>query len=166
MVPRKPANRIAGGKNLSNHISTLPALKIQADTSEILNETDGLGFLLVCFLLAAHDTDTGKNAEIVYRIVGGIEGGEFQLNSKTGLISTTKPLDAEKSALHTLTVSALDQINRVTRRQSAVKVIIEVIDANDNAPIFECKINRRPNDDHISTLTGSRNPSGYVRNSE
>jgi cadherin EGF LAG seven-pass G-type receptor 1 len=78
----------------------------------------------------AHDTDAGANAEVVYRIVGGNEGGEFYLNPKTGLISTAKPLDTEKTSLHTLTVLALDQGNKGARRQSAAKVIVEVSTAH------------------------------------
>ncbi|XP_053598514.1 fat-like cadherin-related tumor suppressor homolog isoform X2 [Microplitis demolitor] len=87
--------------------------------------------------LKVTDADEGKNALVSLEIVGGNEGGEFHVNADTGMLYTAVPLDAETKTLYTLTVSAVDQGNTGTRKQSSAKVKINVLDANDNDPIFE-----------------------------
>ncbi|XP_011297771.1 fat-like cadherin-related tumor suppressor homolog isoform X1 [Fopius arisanus] len=87
--------------------------------------------------LKVTDADEGKNALVSLEIVGGNEGGEFYVNADTGMLYTAVTLDAETKALYTLTVSAVDQGNTGTRKQSSAKVKINVIDANDNDPTFD-----------------------------
>lgn len=87
--------------------------------------------------LKVTDRDEGKNAQVFLEIVGGNEGGEFRVNPETGMLYTAVRLDAEKKAFYTLTVSAIDQGNTGTRKQSSAKVKINVQDTNDNDPIFE-----------------------------
>ncbi|XP_044594516.1 fat-like cadherin-related tumor suppressor homolog isoform X4 [Cotesia glomerata] len=87
--------------------------------------------------LKVTDADEGKNSLVSLEIVGGNEGGEFNINGDTGMLYTAVPLDAEKKTLYTLTVSAVDQGNTGTRKQSSAKVKINILDANDNDPIFE-----------------------------
>lgn len=83
------------------------------------------------------DADEGKNAEVLLEIVGGNEGKEFRINSDTGMLYTAVPLDAEVKAYYTLTVSALDQGNVGSRKQTAAKIKINVVDTNDNDPLFD-----------------------------
>lgn len=83
------------------------------------------------------DADEGKNAEVLLEIVGGNEGKEFRINSDTGMLYTAVPLDAEVKSYYTLTVSALDQGNVGSRKQTAAKVKINVVDTNDNDPLFD-----------------------------
>ncbi|XP_046394541.1 fat-like cadherin-related tumor suppressor homolog isoform X2 [Ischnura elegans] len=87
--------------------------------------------------LKVTDADEGKNAQVFLEIVGGNEGGNFRLHPDTGMLYTAKPLDAEDRAFHTLTVSAIDQGNAGTRKQSSAKVKINVKDTNDNDPLFD-----------------------------
>lgn len=87
--------------------------------------------------LKVSDRDAGRNALVSLEIVGGNEGGEFRVNAETGMLYTAQPLDAETKAFYTLTVSAIDQGNSGTRKQSSAKVKINVQDTNDNDPIFE-----------------------------
>lgn len=87
--------------------------------------------------LKVTDRDEGKNAQVSLEIVGGNEGGEFRVNAETGMLYTASSLDAEEKAFYTLTVSAIDQGNTGTRKQSSAKVKINVQDTNDNDPIFE-----------------------------
>lgn len=87
--------------------------------------------------LKVSDRDEGKNALVSLEIVGGNEGGEFRVNAETGMLYTAVALDAETKAFYTLTVSAIDQGNSGTRKQSSAKVKINVQDTNDNDPIFE-----------------------------
>ncbi|XP_014488108.1 PREDICTED: fat-like cadherin-related tumor suppressor homolog [Dinoponera quadriceps] len=87
--------------------------------------------------LKVTDADEGRNALVFLEIVGGNEGGEFYVNAETGMLYTAVNLDAEKKAFYTLTVSAIDQGNAGTRKQSSAKVKINVVDTNDNDPTFE-----------------------------
>ena len=87
--------------------------------------------------LKVSDSDQGRNALVFLEIVGGNEGGEFYVNADTGMLYTAVSLDAEQKAFYTLTVSAVDQGNVGTRKQSSAKVKIYVIDTNDNDPEFE-----------------------------
>ncbi|RVE45660.1 hypothetical protein evm_009675 [Chilo suppressalis] len=87
--------------------------------------------------LKVTDRDEGRNARVYIEIVGGNEGGEFIVNPDTGVLYTAMTLDAEDKSLYTLTVSAIDQGNAGTRKQSSAKVKIAILDSNDNNPIFE-----------------------------
>lgn len=87
--------------------------------------------------LKVTDADEGKNAQVSLEIVGGNEGGEFKINPDTGMLYTAVALDAEIKSFYSLTVSAIDQGNAGTRKQSSAKVKIYVEDTNDNDPIFD-----------------------------
>ncbi|KAL1114861.1 hypothetical protein AAG570_007685 [Ranatra chinensis] len=89
--------------------------------------------------LKVTDADQGKNAQVYLQIVGGNEGDEFRINPDTGMLYNNVPVDAETKAFYTLTVTAIDQGNAGTRKQSSAKVKINIVDANDNDPLFETK---------------------------
>lgn len=59
----------------------------------------------------------------------------FQVNSETGLISTKVPLDREDVNVYRLTLVAQDS-SVIEPRASTVNVVINVLDENDNAPVF------------------------------
>lgn len=87
--------------------------------------------------LKVSDRDVGKNGKVVIYIVGGNENNEFRINPETGMLYTNTILDAEKKPFYTLTVSAIDQGNTGTRKQSSAKVKINIEDRNDENPVFE-----------------------------
>lgn len=72
--------------------------------------------------LKVSDRDLGKNAKTHLEIVGGNENGEFYINPISGVLYTAVNLDAEVKAFYSLTVSAIDQGGRGTRKQSSAKV--------------------------------------------
>nr|XP_045591384.1 fat-like cadherin-related tumor suppressor homolog [Procambarus clarkii] len=86
--------------------------------------------------VAASDTDQGINGRVLFRIVAGNDDDKFNINPRTGLISTADWLDHETTAYYSVTVAAVDQASNARRKQSSAKVIIRVLDANDNAPQF------------------------------
>lgn len=86
--------------------------------------------------LRVSDEDQGRNAQVQLSIVGGNQGGHFRINPTSGVLYTAMPLDAEMRAEHVLTVSAIDQGTAGTRQQSSAKITVQVLDANDNDPIF------------------------------
>ncbi|KPI91036.1 Fat-like cadherin-related tumor suppressor-like [Papilio xuthus] len=104
--------------------------------------------------LKVSDRDEGRNARVYIEIVGGNEGGEFFVNPDTGVLYTAVPLDAEQKSLYTLTVSAIDQGNAGTRKQSSAKVKIGIVDANDNNPVFDR--------DDVAVTLPENGPTGVV----
>uniref|UniRef100_A0A6Q2WVY1 Protocadherin-15 n=1 Tax=Esox lucius TaxID=8010 RepID=A0A6Q2WVY1_ESOLU len=80
------------------------------------------------------------NQTIFYSIVGGNER-DFQVNNRTGVISTAKPLDYETVTSYVLRVQADSMIVvvaqlRVPSKTNTAKVFIEVKDENDHPPVF------------------------------
>ena len=61
----------------------------------------------------------------------------FSLDSKSGVITTKRPLDYEVRRAYTLTVVARDQGRGRERKESEARLVrVEVTDINDNQPIF------------------------------
>ena len=84
----------------------------------------------------ALDGDSGANAEITYAIFKGNDAGKFDIDTKTGLISTKAGLDYEQEKRFDLLVTAMDGGPDGTRKWSTVQVLVEVEDANDMDPVF------------------------------
>nr|XP_023698589.1 protocadherin gamma-A7-like [Paramormyrops kingsleyae] len=85
--------------------------------------------------LNATDIDEGVNGEIVYSFVehGNVKSLDmFSINSETGEINIKGNIDYEESAAIEIRVQAKDKGH--PPRATHCKVLIEVIDVNDNAP--------------------------------
>ena len=82
----------------------------------------------------AIDDDIGQNAELNYAITDGDTTDSFTIDS-SGTITTTKPLNKTEQRYYTLTILAMD--NGQIPLYDYGEVFVEVIDLNDNAPIFE-----------------------------
>ncbi|KAK0088102.1 hypothetical protein PV325_013198 [Microctonus aethiopoides] len=89
-------------------------------------------------VVSATDSDVGQNAQVTYSLgTDGeiLEAAEFTINPQTGAITTTRPLDRERSSGYLLTVTAKD--GGVPSLSDTTDVEISVTDVNDNAPVFE-----------------------------
>uniref|UniRef100_A0A669D8A2 FAT atypical cadherin 3a n=1 Tax=Oreochromis niloticus TaxID=8128 RepID=A0A669D8A2_ORENI len=74
-----------------------------------------------------------------YRIISGNPQNFFTINTRTGLITTTsRKLDREQQTEHILEVLVSD--GGPNPKQSTVWVIVQVLDENDNKPIFPEKV--------------------------
>ncbi|XP_033194669.1 cadherin 74A isoform X1 [Bombus vancouverensis nearcticus] len=80
----------------------------------------------------ARDYDSGSFGELTYTL-RGFGADKFETNLKTGGVSVAKPLDYEAQKSYSLTMEAKDGGGRV----SAVNILIELDDVNDNKPVFE-----------------------------
>ncbi|XP_073778503.1 protocadherin Fat 4 isoform X2 [Danio rerio] len=85
-------------------------------------------------VVSALDQDSGPNGQLEYAIIDGNKENSFNINRATGEIRTTRPLDREKVAQYSLRVKATDR--GMPPKSTAVKVLISVLDVNDNAPRF------------------------------
>ncbi|XP_071194259.1 protocadherin gamma-C5-like isoform X28 [Salvelinus alpinus] len=108
-------------------------------TERVLNvaesTTSGARFLLT----SAKDPDVGSNSLSSYKLN---KNDFFSLNVKTNKDGTKIPelllqkaLDREKQAVHHLVLTAIDGGNPA--RSGTTEVTVQVLDINDNAPIFE-----------------------------
>ncbi|XP_076066701.1 protocadherin-like wing polarity protein stan isoform X3 [Oratosquilla oratoria] len=93
------------------------------------DEPEGTTVLVV----AASDGDTGENARVTYSL-SSESVPEFQIHPTTGAITTTQSLDRERQGGYHITVTATD--NGKKRLSDTTVVEINVVDVNDNAPVF------------------------------
>ena len=85
--------------------------------------------------LNATDADEGMNSKILYSFLkrGNIDPSNiFNLNSETGEITVKGTLDYEETPAYEVRVQAMDQ--GPVPRSALAKLLIEIIDVNDNAP--------------------------------
>ncbi|XP_024116845.1 protocadherin Fat 4 isoform X2 [Oryzias melastigma] len=85
-------------------------------------------------LVSAVDLDKGSNGQLEYAIIDGNKDNSFSIHRASGEIRTNRPLDREKVALYTLKVKATDRGS--PPKSASVKVLVRVLDVNDNAPRF------------------------------
>ncbi|XP_071426682.1 protocadherin beta-15-like [Pithys albifrons albifrons] len=80
----------------------------------------------------ATDRDAGVNGDISYQFSQTVDQSDslFEIDSKSGEIKLTKPLDFEAADTHELSVRATDGGGL----SAICKVLVEVLDVNDNAP--------------------------------
>lgn len=82
--------------------------------------------------ILASDSDSGVNGEVTYSLEEDDEDETFLLNPVTGVFNVTRPLDYETQQYYILTAKAQDGGGQV----STVRVYFNVLDVNDNPPIF------------------------------
>lgn len=82
-------------------------------------------------VVKATDADVGANAAVRYQIVSGNTQGLFTIDASSGLISTANLLDYETQHKYALEVSATD-----SAKTTKASVLIDVVDVNDNSPVF------------------------------
>ncbi|XP_077066941.1 cadherin EGF LAG seven-pass G-type receptor 1 [Siphateles boraxobius] len=86
-------------------------------------------------VVKATDKDAGNNAKVHYSIINGNIKGQFYIHSPTGGIDVISPLDYEMIREYTLRVKAQDG-GRPPLINGTGMVVIQVVDVNDNAPMF------------------------------
>uniref|UniRef100_A0A672SFX6 Cadherin EGF LAG seven-pass G-type receptor 1-like n=1 Tax=Sinocyclocheilus grahami TaxID=75366 RepID=A0A672SFX6_SINGR len=86
-------------------------------------------------VVKATDKDAGNNAKVHYSIINGNIKGQFYIHSPTGVIDIISPLDYEIIREYALRVKAQDG-GRPPLINGTGMVVIQVLDVNDNAPMF------------------------------
>ncbi|XP_063269777.1 protocadherin beta-15-like [Prinia subflava] len=86
----------------------------------------------VVLTVMATDEDAGVNGDISYQLsqAGGQSDAAFVIDPTAGEIKLTNPLDFEAAQIHELSVRARDGGGL----SAICKVLVEVVDVNDNAP--------------------------------
>ncbi|XP_058240232.1 cadherin-23 [Hemibagrus wyckioides] len=85
----------------------------------------------------AQDADSGRNALLTFNITAGNPDGAFYINETSGVVQVNRPLDRERVAEYTLTITVKDNPEnpRIARRDSEI-LVVTILDVNDNRPIF------------------------------
>ncbi|XP_035983174.1 LOW QUALITY PROTEIN: protocadherin beta-15 [Fundulus heteroclitus] len=101
--------------------------------------------------VSATDADEGLNGEVTYDFghISDEVKGIFEIDSKTGKIKLMTTVDFETMPLFELRVTAKDGLGLT----SYSKVIIDVTDVNDNAPIINVKSLSNPVPENVSPGT-------------
>ena len=81
----------------------------------------------------ATDEDTGANGRLTYKLHSDAQG-LVKIDSSTGQILTNSPLDYEK--MHQLQFRVIAHDNGSPRLSASATVVLNLVDINDEAPIF------------------------------
>ncbi|XP_069387725.1 protocadherin gamma-A11-like isoform X19 [Paralichthys olivaceus] len=105
----------------------------------------------VVVAVSASDEDEGINGEVTYEFSRISERAKrvFSLNSKTGEIKVIGPLDFESNSKYEMRIDAKDGYGL----SSDSKVMIDIIDVNDNAPVIYLKSLTNPMPENVSPGT-------------
>ena len=115
--------------------------------------------------LNSQDKDIGDT--ITYTLQESDHPGFFRINQTTGVISTASNLDRENMTEHVLFAQAIDSVNLTSDK---VKIVIQIDDVNDNAPVFFKPVyiqdyrEESPKDTSILTVSASDADSGTNAN--
>ncbi|XP_016278650.2 protocadherin-23 [Monodelphis domestica] len=82
----------------------------------------------------AADLDSDLNGQIEYSILSGNQDEAFQIDAVSGVIATNTILDYELTSSYSLVVQAADK--GISSLSSIAVVKIQVVDLNDNIPVF------------------------------
>ncbi|XP_023184209.1 protocadherin gamma-A12-like isoform X21 [Xiphophorus maculatus] len=101
--------------------------------------------------VSANDVDEGVNGEVTYEFGRLSEKSKklFSLNEKTGEIIVAGELDYEEGSKYELMIEAKDGYGL----SSEAKVIIDITDVNDNAPLINIKSLSNPIPENMSPGT-------------
>ncbi|GAB0089240.1 Cadherin-related tumor suppressor [Sergentomyia squamirostris] len=86
-------------------------------------------------IIAASDPDLGANSMLSYTVISDWANDVFSLNPQTGVFTLTARLDYEEVQHYILVVQAQD--NGHPSLSTTLTVYCNVLDLNDNAPIFD-----------------------------
>uniref|UniRef100_A0A673ZJU5 Protocadherin 1 gamma 1 n=1 Tax=Salmo trutta TaxID=8032 RepID=A0A673ZJU5_SALTR len=105
-----------------------------------LTENSPLDYIVVT--VSATDADKGANGEVTYDFssISDKASTLFLINKTTGEIKVIGPIDFEEETYYEMSVQAKDGLGSA----SNCKVIIEITDVNDNAPILLIKTLTNP----------------------
>ena len=129
-----------GSPSLSSTAQVMITLLDENDNSPVFQQSSYTNFILEgtpsgqpVETVIAFDPDFGSNAEVRYSITERFV--PFAINTQTGTVTVSGILDREAQDLYNFTVQATDL--GTPPRSSTVPFAVELLDVNDNSPIFE-----------------------------
>ena len=101
-----------------------------------ISEDTPPGYVVITSINATDD-DFGPNAEIDFLILSGDVANSFTIDSTTGELYVSGPLDRELTADGTLTLTIAARDRGIPSLQSTIPVVIHITDINDSPPQFD-----------------------------
>ncbi|KAK2108424.1 Cadherin EGF LAG seven-pass G-type receptor 1 [Saguinus oedipus] len=101
----------------------------------VVQVPEDVGLNAAVLRVQASDRDQGQNAAIHYSILSGKVAGQFYLHSLSWILDVINPLDFEDVQKYSLSIKAQDR-GRPPLINSSGVVSVQVLDVNDNEPIF------------------------------
>ena len=123
-----------------------PPVFTQGPTTAQVAENSATGYIVAQYI--ANDRDSGANAEIAYSLTFSGSSVPFQLDSATGVLTVSGSIDFEMTQSYTVTVTAS---NPGSAQSASVTTAIEILNLNDNSPIFGQNPYRMSIPEHSST---------------
>nr|XP_039319215.1 cadherin EGF LAG seven-pass G-type receptor 1 isoform X4 [Saimiri boliviensis boliviensis] len=106
-----------------------------SEQNYVVQVPEDVGLNTAVLRVQATDRDQGQNAAIHYSILSGNVAGQFYLHSLSGILDVINPLDFEDVQRYSLSIKAQDG-GRPPLINSSGVVSVQVLDVNDNEPIF------------------------------
>ena len=86
------------------------------------------------------DSTTTSHGQVTYSFATGSNPAKFSVDSATGVVSLSSPLDYETDSSNTYTLLVVASDGSLS---STVTVTVPVSDVNDNAPVFSTSASYR-----------------------
>lgn len=145
-IPRRTGTLSVGVvvTDANDHAPTFNATRYEFATVE--NRPPGS----VIGRVQATDADDGDNARVTYSVtrVNGVDprdgGGPLTVQADTGEIVVAGELDFERCAEYVLTVAAADRAAPQLRQFGYARVVVRLLDENDNAPEITTAVGGQP----------------------
>lgn len=114
---------------------------LQKDFKGVISESASINSVVLThentpFVIRATDADSDRNAMLIYQIVEPFAHNYFSIDSSTGVIRITAPLDYEQRSSFLFTVQVHDLGMPRLFAEKPANVTIEVTDVNDCSPLF------------------------------
>lgn len=106
---------------------------IFSPTSSMVEVNESLPVQSEVFLASATDADSTSNGRLTYTF-GSPSVTNFAINSASGAVTVSLPLDYETTTTYTLEIIASD--NGVPSRNDSFFLTVNILDDNDNAPVI------------------------------
>ncbi|KAJ7318645.1 hypothetical protein OS493_037586 [Desmophyllum pertusum] len=136
------ANDTGNPSRVSTTLVTITATDVNDNTPEFvqwsfavnISEASVIGTNIVC--LSTTDRDSMQHAKIAYSITEGNVNDTFKVTVE-GVVVLQRHLDRETVQLYNLTIVTENSGAIVSQSRDAAIVIINIVDVNDNSPVFE-----------------------------
>ncbi|XP_033742919.1 LOW QUALITY PROTEIN: protocadherin Fat 1-like [Pecten maximus] len=103
----------------------------------ILDISEGVEVGTSILTVQADDADPGFNGRLNFVILDGDPHNQFDIEPNKGQLTVISKLDRESIPKYDLEIMAIDQADEGSQRSSTILISVNLLDENDNPPIFE-----------------------------
>ena len=129
-----------------------PVFSTPSNTRQDVREDMSIGSEIIQLL--ASDGDDGANAKLKYSIVSGNDDFTFSLDPWTGSLSLARSLDFESSTRNYVLGFQVTDLGAPPRSAaSTLQLFLDVVDVNDNYPVFSSDVYECSFMESVGTLT-------------